>query len=140
MRALALDLGEKRVGVALSDATATLASPLQVLQRSGDRAVDHQRVLALVAENEVDVVVVGVPLSLDGSEGPAARAAIAEVAELEAVSPVPVETCDERLTTVSAERILRGNGRNARKQRGMVDKVAAAVMLQAWLDGRPRSA
>lgn len=136
MRALGLDLGARRIGVAVSDRSGTVATPLTVLQRTGDRAEDHRRIAALVAEEEADVVVVGLPLSLDGSIGPAARAALAEAADLAAVVAVPVETFDERLTTVTADRALMELRMRAEARRRLVDKVAAAVMLQSWLDGR----
>jgi len=79
-------------------------------------------------------VVVGLPLSLDGSVGPAAEKALAEVEKLGATLSVPVETYDERLTTVTAERMMTDAGLDSRRQRKVVDKIAAAVMLQAWLD------
>lgn len=138
MRALGLDLGTKRIGVALSDATGTIASPWCVLARTGDRARDHRAIRDLVAEGEAEVVVVGLPLSMDGSIGPAARAATEEAAALASVVGVPVETWDERLTTVSADRSLQMARMNAQARRRVVDKVAAAVLLQAWLDARPR--
>lgn len=136
MRALGLDLGARRIGVAVSDRSGTVATPLVVLQRTGDRAEDHRRIAALVAEEEAEVVVVGLPLSLDGSIGPAARAALAEAADLATVVAVPVETFDERLTTVTADRALMELRMRAEARRRLVDKVAAAVMLQSWLDGR----
>jgi len=136
VRALGLDLGSKRIGVAVSDRSGTIASPLTVVQRSGRRSEDHRRIAALVAEEEADVVVVGLPLSLDGSAGRAARDAIAEVEQLASVVGVPVETHDERLTTVSADRVLLERGMRSPDRRRVVDKVAAAVLLQAWLDGR----
>jgi putative Holliday junction resolvase len=135
-RVLALDLGSKRIGVAVSDRSGTIASPLTVLQRTGSHAEDHRRITALVQEEEAELVVVGLPLSLDGTVGPAARGAMAEVEELGSVVGVPVETFDERLTTVSADRLLREQGMRAEARRRVVDQVAAAVMLQAWLDGR----
>lgn len=136
-RVLALDLGTRRVGVALSDATRTIASPYEVLERTGDRRRDHARIRALVDELEVTLVVVGLPRSMDGSLGPAARSALGEVDELAACTGVPVETYDERLTTVSAERILGARGVRAKDRRAVVDKVAAAVILQSWLDAQP---
>ncbi|HEX9260333.1 MAG TPA: Holliday junction resolvase RuvX [Acidimicrobiales bacterium] len=136
MRALGLDLGSRRIGVAVSDRSGTIASPLTVIQRSGDVARDHRAIAALVAEEEAERVVVGLPLSLDGSIGPAARAALAEAEALASVVDVPVETYDERLTTVTAERTLMEARMRAEARRRVVDKVAAAVMLQAWLDGR----
>jgi putative Holliday junction resolvase len=144
-RALGVDLGARRIGLALSDPLGILAGPLTVLQRTGDRAADHAAILRAAAENEAQVVVVGLPLSLStGRVGPAAEAALAEVAELAeraaaADPPVAVETCDERLTTVTAQRSLATGGVRARDRRAVVDKVAAAVMLQSWLDGHPRT-
>jgi putative pre-16S rRNA nuclease len=136
VRVLGLDLGSKRIGVAVSDRSGTIATPLTVLQRHRDRAADHRAIAALVAEEEAERVVVGLPLQLDGAVGPAARSALAEAEELATVVPVPVETFDERLTTVSADRALLEAGMRAPARRSVVDKVAAAVMLQAWLDGR----
>ncbi len=133
-----IDLGSRRIGVAVSDATGTLASPHTTVDRSGDVAADHLRLAAIVADVGAGRVVVGMPLSLDGRAGAAAQAAAAEADALAAVVGVPVETYDERLTTVSAQRALRAGGTGARKQRGVIDKAAAAVLLQAWLDGRSR--
>jgi putative Holliday junction resolvase len=118
-----------------------VATPYEVVARSDDRAVDHARIAALVAEVEADVVVVGLPLSLDGSTGPAARSIIEEADELRARLPVAVAvvTWDERLSTVEAERSLLAGGVRGRKRRRVVDQVAATVILQSWLDaGRPR--
>jgi putative Holliday junction resolvase len=136
MRALGIDLGTKRIGVALSNSEGTLATPYEVVARSGDRARDHRRIAELAAETEAACLVVGLPLSLDGSEGPAARAAVAEAAELGTATGLPVETWDERLTTVSADRDLMALDMKADARRRVVDKVAAAVLLQAWLDHR----
>lgn len=138
MRVLGLDLGSRRIGVAVSDATGTLASPHAVVERSGDTAADHRRLADLVAELGAERVVVGLPLSMSGEYGPAARAAAEEAGRLAALLPVAVDTYDERLTTVSAQRALRSGGTRARQQRRVIDQAAAAVMLQAWLDGRPR--
>lgn len=136
MRALGLDLGAKRIGVAVSDRSGTVASPLTVVQRSGDRAVDHRRLAQLVAEEEAEIVVVGLPLSLSGAAGPAAQAARAEIAALASVMNVPVVSHDERFTTRTAQEALRQGGVKGARQRAVVDKVAAAVMLQSWLDAR----
>ena len=138
MRVLGLDLGQRRIGVAVSDASGTLASPHGLVQRSGDAGADHRRLAQLVEELGAERVVVGLPLSLSGEAGPAARAAMEEAATLAEVLGVPVELYDERLTTVSAQRALREGGRPARAQRAVVDQAAATVLLQAWLDGRPR--
>ena len=133
-----IDLGTRRIGIATSDATGTLASPYSVLPRSGDRGADHRAVAAVVTETEAERVVVGLPLSLSGEAGAAAQAALAEVEELAAVLPVPVEAYDERLTTVTADRSLHASGIKSRDRRKVIDAAAAAVMLQAWLDGRKR--
>ena len=134
MRALGIDLGSKRIGVAVSDTDGVLATPLEVVARSGDRGRDHRRLLALADEWEVEILVVGLPLSLDGSTGPAARGVLEEVAVLADLSPVPVDTYDERLTTVTAQRQLADAELDGRARRQVVDMVAAAVLLQGWLD------
>ena len=135
LRVLAVDLGSKRVGVAVSDATALLASPVTTIERSTDRRRDRARVAALVAEEEAALVLVGLPLNMDGSRGPAAEAAQAEAEALGAVLDVPVVLVDERLTTVSADRALLERGVRGPERRRRVDRAAAAVLLQAWLDG-----
>lgn len=134
-----LDPGERRVGVAVSDSAGTLAVPHATLERSGDPGADRAAVVSLVDELGAEVVVVGLPLGLDGRAGPAARRASAEAAALAtelAGRGVAVETFDERLTTVAAERHLAAAGRTGRRQRRAVDSSAAAVMLQGWLDRR----
>ena len=136
MRALGVDLGSRRIGVALSDSGGTLATPYETVERSGDVALDHRRLLALADEAEVECLVVGLPLSLDGGLGPAAEAVLSEVDELKRATSLPVETYDERLTTVTAHDLLRQAGRKGKARRKVVDQTAAAVILQAWLDGR----
>lgn len=136
MRALGIDLGSKRIGIAVSDRSGTIASPLTVLQRSGSRRRDHAAISTLVREEEAEMVVVGLPLNMNGSSGPAAAAAVAEADALATVVGVPVITFDERRTTVTAERALMEAAIGARDRRKYVDKVAAAVMLQTWLDSR----
>jgi putative holliday junction resolvase len=131
---MALDLGTKRIGVAVSDLSGTIATPLTVLDRTGSHRRDHARIAALIAEEEAVRLVVGLPLSLDGTMGAAARAAQTEAEELTSVVGVPVETFDERMTTTTAHTILQPRMR-ARARRRVVDKVAAAVILQTWLDG-----
>jgi putative Holliday junction resolvase len=135
-RVLGLDLGTKRIGVAISDPDRRVATPIEVVTRSGDRARDHRAIAALVDEWEAERVVVGLPLSLDGSTGPAAQAALAEVDELAGVVGVPVDTTDERMTSVTANRALDALDVRGPARRKVVDKVAAAVILQSWLDAR----
>jgi len=136
VRAVGLDLGTKRIGVAVSDRSGTVASPLVVVQRSGNVAADHRRIAQLVVEEEAEIVVVGMPWSLSGAAGRAAQGALAEITALSSVLDVPVVSHDERFTTRTAQEALREGGVKRAKQRAVVDKVAAAVMLQAWLDAR----
>ena len=139
-RALGVDFGGRRIGLALSDPTRTVASPSEVLERSGDRAADHRAIKAAAEEAEATTIVVGYPLSLSGKVGPAAQGVIDETEELRAVVGPDIEVVlhDERLTTVTAERSLQEAKmrRDARKR--VVDKVAAAVMLQSWLEASTR--
>ncbi len=135
MRVVALDLGKQRVGVAVSDSAGVMAVPSTTVERTGDVGRDRRRVAAEIIELEAERVVVGLPLSLDGSEGPAAAWAREEAGALAALVAVPVELYDERLTTVSAHRSLVAAGVKGRDRRRVVDQVAAAVLLQAWLDG-----
>lgn len=137
-RAVALDIGSRRIGVAVSDSGGMVATPYEVVQRSGDRSRDHRRIAGLVEDAGAEIVVVGLPLSLDGSLGPAARGILAEVDELRAALDVGVVTWDERLSTVEAERSLRVMGVKKGNRRRVVDQVAATVILQSWLDaGQP---
>ncbi len=130
-RRLGVDVGSVRVGVALSDPDGLIATPLVTLARADGSAA---AVAALVAEHGAVGVVVGLPRTLAGREGPAAEAARAFAVELEQVLDVPVELSDERLTTVVATRQLRESGRRGRRQRAVVDQVAAVGILQGWLD------
>jgi putative Holliday junction resolvase len=136
-RVVALDLGSRRIGVAYSDSRRTLASPWGTIERSGDDARDRAAIVDAVRDVEATTVVVGLPLSLSGSTGPAARAALAETEALRAAFEplgVAVETADERFTTVEAQRSLSAAGRKGKAARRVVDSAAAMVLLQAWLD------
>lgn len=129
---LGVDPGDARIGVASSDPTGFLATPVETVRRGKG---DVRRLGQLVEELEAVEVVVGLPRSLSGTEGPAA----AKVREFAArlarrVAPVPVRLCDERLTTVSAESILRDQGRHGAKRRAVVDQAAAVLILQTALD------
>lgn len=136
IRALGIDLGSKRIGIAVSDLSGTIASALTTVHRSKSRRHDHAEIARLVRDEEAEVIVVGLPLSLDGTTGPAARSAETEAKQLASVVGVPVQMYDERFTTVTAERGMLEAGLDARQRRKVVDKVAAAVMLQAWLEHR----
>ena len=138
-RAVALDLGSRRIGVAVSDSGGTVATPYETVHRSGDREREHRQIAALVTEAGGQLVVVGLPLSLDGRVGPAAQAILDEVDELRSALDVDVVTWDERLSTVEAERSMRTMGVRKDKRRRIVDQLAATVILQSWLDaGGPR--
>jgi putative Holliday junction resolvase len=136
VRALGLDPGSKRIGIAVSDLSGTIASPLTVLARSRSLEYDLQELARVARAEEAEVVVVGLPLGLDGSHGAAAKAATVLANRLSTVVDVPIELHDERLTTVSADRAMLDAGLDARERRQRVDKVAAAIMLQSWLDAR----
>jgi putative Holliday junction resolvase len=133
---LGVDLGARRIGLALSDPTRTVASPFEVLERQRTRADDHDAIVGVARANDAATIVVGLPLSLSGDTGPAARAVLDEVEELRGRAPagITVEVFDERLTTVTAERSLREARMRRDARRRVVDKVAAAVMLQTYLE------
>jgi putative Holliday junction resolvase len=138
-KAVGVDLGARRIGISVSDGSGTLAFPWGALTRSGDPVVDRRRIAEVVAEVEASTVVVGLPLSLNGRTGPAARAAVEEAGELAAEladSEVTVETFDERLTTVAAQAAMGRAGTRGRAARQRIDSAAATVLLQAWLDAR----
>lgn len=139
MRVLALDLGSKRIGVAISDDDQRVATPIATVARHADTPRLHRELAELVAEWEAGMVLLGLPVALDGSLGPAAQAVLAERDQLAAVVGVPVEVHDERLTTRIADRALRERGDlDGRARREVVDMVAASVILQDWLDHRGR--
>jgi putative Holliday junction resolvase len=152
-RVIGIDLGERRIGVAVSDSRGVLASPHSVIVRSGEQKADHRAIAALVSEFDAALVVVGLPLSLSGEVGPAAQAALAEASALENELEVPLVLHDERLTTVeaaqlrrdSADPASRGKGprparrprtRSSPESRMGIDALAATVLLQSWLDQR----
>ncbi|PXY19214.1 Holliday junction resolvase RuvX [Prauserella muralis] len=136
-RRLAVDVGSVRVGVALSDPAPLLASPLVTLSRDAEGDSDLDDLARLVTENEVVEVIVGLPRTLADRHGRAAAIAVEYADRLAArLDPVPVRLADERLTTVSASRMLSQRGVKGRKQRAVVDQAAAVEILQGWLDAR----
>jgi putative Holliday junction resolvase len=138
-RILALDVGEKRIGVAVSDETGTLARPLTTLTRASKRE-DFERVARLAAEQGAERVVAGYPRSLAGDEGPQARRVRRYVEALATTLPAPVELWDERYTTVEAQERLQEAQRRKLRDRGQLDAAAAAIILQDYLDAhRPNS-
>lgn len=133
-KALGIDLGDARVGVAVSDDLGMLAHPLETIQvRAGDV---ENRILQLIAERNAEAIIVGLPRNMDGSFGPAAEKSRVFIASLQSKTACPVIAWDERLTTVAAQRALREAGKNARDQKQMIDQVAAQVLLQSWLDSQ----
>ena len=132
---LGVDVGSVRVGVAVSDPDGVLATPLTTLARDPRRGADLDALAQLVSERSAVEVVVGLPRSLSGAEGPAAQAARGYADALAArIAPVPVRLVDERLSTVAAERALREQGVRGKSRRAVVDQAAAVVILQAALD------
>jgi len=135
MRYLGLDVGDVRIGVALSDETATLASGLPTLKRVGPRR-DMKAVATLVREHGVGEVVVGMPRRLDGTLGPQAQKVTSFMAELRALVRVPVVEWDERFTSVLATQALIEGGVSRRDRKKSVDQVSAVLILQNYLDYR----
>jgi putative Holliday junction resolvase len=133
-RLIGLDLGSRRIGVAVTDSGRSLATALTTIERSGRHGRDHAAVAALVEEYGAVGVIVGLPLSLSGADGPAARQVRTEVEELAEMLEVEVDVVDERLTTVAAAGHLRAAGRSSRRQRRVIDQTAAAGLLQTWVD------
>ncbi len=132
-RTMALDLGAKRIGAAISDELGLTAQPLTSLPRRPGRG-PLEDVAALARTHGAERIVVGLPLSLNGSEGPAARRTMNFVRLLRQVVPLPVETWDERLTTVAAQRALRAVEMRPSRRKKVVDIVAAQLILQSYLD------
>jgi putative holliday junction resolvase len=137
MRILAIDHGTKRVGLALSDETGTIAQPLQFLPAE-PAAKLWELLRQIVAERKVEEIVVGMPRNMDGSYGPAAEKTREFITALKQVLTVPVHTWDERLTTVQAHRVLIETGMRREKRKERVDQTAAAILLQSYLDRASR--
>lgn len=135
MVALALDIGDARIGVAVSDRTGTVASPVKVLPAAEVLGLSRS-FRAIVADHEPDVLVVGRPCTLAGEDGPQAERIMEAGRDLARALGLPVEFADERLSSAEAKRILREQGLTERKMRGKVDMLAASLFLQAWLDSR----
>lgn len=133
MRILGVDPGSKRVGLAISDPTGTIATALATLPANPDGTL-AERVAAEAGAQSAERIVVGLPLRLDGSRGPEAAASERLASELRKVSGLPVETVDERLTTAAAERSLIEGGVRRDKRRASIDRVAAVILLQGYLD------
>jgi putative holliday junction resolvase len=133
-RILGIDLGRARIGVAVSDELGMLAHPVETIAASGN---PEKRIAELVREKDAERVIVGLPRHMNGSVGIGATEALAFAKKLQAMLPCEVLTWDERLTTTAANRALRESGRKARQSRGIVDQVAAQMILQGYLDSLP---
>ena len=131
-RRLGIDPGDARIGIALSDPSGLLATPVETVPR-GEGDID--RIVAIAGDEEIVLVYVGLPRSLSGGEGPAAVKVRAFAGELAArLAPTPLRLYDERMTTVSAESMLRERGRKGKARRAVVDQAAAVLILQTALD------
>ena len=133
MRTLGLDIGEKRIGVALSDSEGILATALTVIERKSDDTA-LKNIIALAEEHEVERIVVGLPISLDGSVGPQAQRVQSFADALNERTELPVVTWDERFSTSDAERVLMEAGLKRDKRKKRLDSVAAAFILQGYID------
>ena len=131
MRILGMDVGDRRIGLALSDPTGMLASPFGFVERGPSDLAD---IMLIAEENEVVEIVVGLPLSLSGDSGVQAGKVRGFIMELRLQTDLPIKTVDERLSTVQAQDMLRQSGRRGRRDKGGLDAAAAAVILQAYLD------
>lgn len=134
MRIMCLDVGSVRVGIAMSDPMQIIASPLEVLKRTNSINNDAKYVANLIKTHEVGLVVVGLPLKLDGTESASTLMAREFAEKLSKFTTVPIEFQDERLSTVSAQRILLEGNVRRDKRKGVVDKLAANIILQNYLD------
>jgi putative Holliday junction resolvase len=139
MRVMGLDVGTKTVGVAISDALGYTAQGITVVRRTHLRA-DLEALAKLVESHDVTLAVIGLPLNMDGSEGPRAQASREFAEKFTAATGVPVEMWDERLSTVAAQRVLLEGDVSRAKRKQVVDQVAASIILQGWMDARPSQA
>ena len=135
-RILAVDLGTRRIGLALSDPTRSVATPLDTLIHH-ERRKDLAAVAALATSHDVGRIIVGWPRNMDGTSGPAAKQAEAFAEALRQIVSVPVDLWDERLSTVAAERTLRDAGVRRDRRSLVRDQIAASLILQAYLTARP---
>jgi len=137
-RIMGLDLGEKTIGVALSDETALIAQPLCTLKRVAIKK-DLQEIAQIVEEYKVQEIIFGLPLHMNGNLSPMAEKVIKFSKRLRGKVPVPIHTWDERLTSVAAERALVESGVKRKKRKKWIDQIAACLILQGWLDHRAKN-
>ncbi len=141
-RCAGIDFGDRRIGIALSDPSGLMAFPHETLEYSGKMGIGLTAVAEALAEFELDFVIVGMPYNMDGSQGRQAERTASFMGELRRRLPegITVEGWDERLTSAQAGKILTGAGVKAKSQKGKLDKIAAALILQGWLDHRQATA
>jgi putative Holliday junction resolvase len=139
MRVIGLDTGTRRIGVALSDTTGRLASPVETVAGADVQAA-CQRIAQLVIHNDAVAIVVGLPIDMTGKEGPAVRRTRNFTRVLTQATPVPVLEWDERLSSAQAERSLLANDLRRDRRKEVLDQAAAVLILQAWLDSPDRRA
>jgi len=135
-RVIGLDMGSKRIGIAVCDDTRFLATPYGVIKRIGDQVKEHAEILNLVSETMATLIVIGLPLTMQGEESIAVKNVKSEIKNLQKKTKIPVIFHDERLTTVSANSLLDSAGVARSNRKDKIDSVAASVILQSWLDSK----
>jgi putative Holliday junction resolvase len=135
MAIIGLDVGDKHIGVAM--AIGTIAVPIAVIKRT-EEATDLERIAALTRDYETELIVIGLPRSMDGSIGAQAELVLEFTKSLSNYIDIPIDMCDERLTTVTADRLLQESGAKRKQRKANIDAMAAAVILQAYIDGMSR--
>jgi len=134
MIVLGLDVGNKRIGVAISDAENILATPLATIERTDEDETVLKAITDIVRDRRVERIIAGLPYSLNGTIGPQAARTLSFIEKLSGNVDVPVETRDERMSTVAAQQMLRQSGKNSLQMKGKIDSAAAAYILQGYLD------
>lgn len=132
-RILCLDVGDVRIGLAMSDIMKIIANPLETLKRKNSQA-DFDYILNVCKQNDVELILSGLPLSLNGQENAQTQKTREFIEQLQSQTNIPIKFVDERLTTVSAQRVLIESGMRRENRKNVVDKVAAAIILQGYLD------
>jgi putative holliday junction resolvase len=135
MAIIGLDVGDKYIGIAM--AVGTVAVPVAVIKRT-EEATDMERIAALTRDYETELIVIGLPRSMDGSIGAQAELVIEFAKSLSDYIDIPIDMCDERLTTVIADRLMQESGTKRKQRKENIDAMAAAVILQAYIDGKSR--
>ena len=139
-RVVGVDLGSKRIGIALSDPTRTVASPHVVIQRAADQGLDHEAIVAIARETGATTIVVGLPLMTDGSRGIQGDKAEAFVEQLRRYTQLPIHMQDERYSTSEVEDLLISAGRCREERKKIIDSAAASIILQRFMDRRKQGA